>query len=377
MAPRSSPWVVLALLLGGCTAPAAETGGPPLGEAWPEADALFRQDPRWRGADNAYSIPLGADRVLWLFGDTFIAQRGEESRSGSTMVSNTLGIQRGLDPTRARMTFHWREAPLEIPRNDLLPPESGLRPGPFLADEPGTRHWPSHGARVGDALLLFWVRIRPVEGGLGFEHNGSRATIVENPDDDPSTWRLRDATLPDRPHLRFGTMGVVVHGDHLLAYSVDEPHHAFLARWPLGDVGAGNMSRPEWWTARGWSGEGEPAIVIDEGAPEASVHHDATLGAWVSVQSTGFGATPLDVRTSPRPEGPWSAPTTFHRPKESGREHVFVYAGKAHPELDGGGLAVTYVANTDEGVFALAADESLYWPRFVRLTYAGPPSGER
>lgn len=285
------------------------------------------------------------------------------------MVSNTIGIQQGRDPSRATMTFYWREAPLELPRNDLLPPEAGLRPGPFLADEPDTRHWPSHGALAEGALVLFWVRVRPTDGGLGFEHNGSRATIVDNPEDDPATWRFRDATLPDRPDLRFGTMGVLLHEAHLLAFSVDEQHRAYLARWPLADVAAGSMARPEWWTAGGWSDTADPAMVMADAAPEGSVHYDAALQRWISVQSTGFGATPLDARSAPAPEGPWTNATTFHWPVESAREHVFVYAGKAHPELAGGALAVTYASNTDRGLLALADDESLYWPRFVKLTW--------
>ncbi|MEA2698994.1 MAG: hypothetical protein QOI66_3265, partial [Myxococcales bacterium] len=41
--------------------------------AWPDADALFRRDPRWLGGDAAFSVALGGDRILWLFGDSFIA----------------------------------------------------------------------------------------------------------------------------------------------------------------------------------------------------------------------------------------------------------------------------------------------------------------
>jgi hypothetical protein len=55
----------------------------------------------------------------------------------------------------------------------------------------------------------------------------------------------------------------------------------------------------------------------------------------------------------------------FH-PPESDRPGAFVYAGKAHPELAGGDLAVTYAANSFD--FAqLVADPSLYYPRFAKI----------
>ncbi|HZA02118.1 MAG TPA: hypothetical protein VE665_07540 [Hyphomicrobiaceae bacterium] len=44
---------------------------------------LFYRDPRWRGGDDAYSIRLGGDSVLWLFGNSFI---GGENRRESNSI---------------------------------------------------------------------------------------------------------------------------------------------------------------------------------------------------------------------------------------------------------------------------------------------------
>jgi len=75
---------------------------------WPEADALFHQDPRWLGGDDAYSVDLGNGRVLWLFGDSFIATSAKRSRRESQMVRNSIAIQHGYDPATAKMEFFWR-----------------------------------------------------------------------------------------------------------------------------------------------------------------------------------------------------------------------------------------------------------------------------
>lgn len=52
--------------------------------AWPEADKLFRSDPRWLGGDAAYSVDLGHGRVPWLFGDSFIADAPGQTRRQSS-----------------------------------------------------------------------------------------------------------------------------------------------------------------------------------------------------------------------------------------------------------------------------------------------------
>jgi hypothetical protein len=62
---------------------------------WPEADLLFRTNPKWIGSDCAYSIDLGNKRVLWLFGDSVIAASKKNIRRQSVMIRNSVGIQSG------------------------------------------------------------------------------------------------------------------------------------------------------------------------------------------------------------------------------------------------------------------------------------------
>jgi hypothetical protein len=77
-------------------------------EPWPQADALFHSDPKWLGSDDAYSIDLGNGKVLWLFGDTFIATSDKNIRNESIMIRNSIGIQNGYDPSRSSIKFYWR-----------------------------------------------------------------------------------------------------------------------------------------------------------------------------------------------------------------------------------------------------------------------------
>jgi len=112
--------------------------------AWPEADRLFRTDPLWLGGDGAFSIDLGDNQVLWLFGDSFVVRKPGQQRKESRMLRNTLAIQTGYDPSRASMKYYWRTRRGQ--------PES------FFQEQGGNWLWPMHGVRLGDHLLLLPAR---------------------------------------------------------------------------------------------------------------------------------------------------------------------------------------------------------------------------
>ena len=146
--------------------------------AWREADRLFHRDPQWVGGDGASSVDLGNGRILWLFADSWIDPSGQGTREGARMVSNSVAIQTGTNPVDASIRFYWGSA-------------ANGSPAAFVPDAGEERHWFGNGVRVGDRLLLFLNRVRSVPTGLDFESVGWAAWMVENPDAEPSAWRVR------------------------------------------------------------------------------------------------------------------------------------------------------------------------------------------
>jgi uncharacterized protein DUF4185 len=363
---RSLSWAVGLLL---ATSSCAPESAPPSasGASWPEADRLFHQDPLWLGADGAYSVDLGAGRSLWLFGDTFVATSTASLRTGSSMPRNTIAIQEGRDPASATMRFFWGT-------------NAAGKPASFFADGSDTWVWPGHGLRLpGGPLIVFLSVERATPGqGLGFASAGWRIAIIDNPDDDPSTWAPRYLDPAPAPFDAIVGSAVARDGDYLVALAPrNDTHAGQLARFVPTDLLAGVVA-PEWWagSARGWVAEadlgGPPAIVIDDAGSEASLHEVATSSAWVHVASRGFGKTTIALRRAPAITGPWSPPVDAFTPPESNGPRPFVYAAKAHPELttgDPADLVATYATNSFTFADLLTGEgmESLYWPRFVRL----------
>lgn len=353
---------VLSVISGGCP-----SGGEPdldvearRDEA---ADAMFHQEPRWLGGDGAYSIDLGGDRSLWLFGDSFIATSPALTRRQSKLVRNSVAVMTGRDPEAAVMVFAWRD---------------GSPPSSFFPEDGDRWYWPIHGVRIPDGpLVVFLARLRPTPGdGLGFAGDGYRAVRIADPSGPPGAWVIEPLEVRPVPGQPEATIGNCAFADevHLYAVSVDGDHRARLVRYPLAALAAGELSSAEWLTRRGFVreaalGEDTPRVVMDGAGTECSLF--PSDAGYTYVASEGFGGTTIGFRFGAEP-GDLGGPIDVFTPPESRGERPFVYAGKAHAQLadaSRGEYLVTYADNSFrfEDLFDPARERTLYWPKIVRV----------
>jgi uncharacterized protein DUF4185 len=328
-----------------------------VGVAWPEADKLFHSDPRWLGADGAFSIDLGNGRVLWMFSDTFVARRAGDTRPKAAFVHNTVAIQSGYDPSHASIKFYWRTrrgSPSEI-----FPSE-----GPVWM-------WPGSGVRIGSRLLLFCTRVTSdsPKDSLGFKSVGWKAYWVTNPDDEPTAWKMKPAAKVSDT-VSMASQALRDGGFVYLFGQGGSGDDLYLARLSIESFARGRLGALQWWSGSDWQAEASsrrPAQL--RAGTETSVQRDPGGEGFIEVNSRGFGATDIVMQRAQRLEGPWSAPIEIYRPPESDAPDAFVYAGKSHAELKGADLILTYAANgPDEKV---SRDMSLYFPRFVKVDLRG------
>lgn len=327
-------------------------------EAWPAADKLFRSDPLWMGSDDAYSVPLGGDRTLWLFGDTFIANEPGRSRRQCHFISNSIGIQTGSDPSTAEISFHWATGSSGPASFFELPDDEWL--------------WPLDGTLADDVLILFFMRVRPTSksggsridqwremGSLGFfDVHAFYALRVLNPQDSPDLWQMDPMESVAATNGIIAGAALLTDDEHLLAYGWRD-REGFLCRWDAAKAAQGHLDPCEWWDGGSWSLDPSDAkSVLDRCTTEFTIHpHGEQL---VHVQM-GDG---IQVRRSSQPQGPFTEPRSIYSPPENARG-VFTYAAKAHPQLTGADFVCTYasIAEVDETL----DDTSIYFPRFVRV----------
>jgi len=279
------------------------------------------------------------------------------------MIRNSVAIQSGADPSNATIEFYWRTTAEDVPQA-------------FFARRDDEWFWPGHGVRLGDRLILFLNRLRSTDTGLGFASAGWNAVMIDNPDDEPSVWRTRTLqTSPNPLGIIVGFASILNWGEHLYAFGSQDPvksHPIYVARWPVVNVREGDLRTPEWWggTDVGWIADSSSTPrwpVFENGQAELTIHFDELVHQFIAAQTVGFGGADLAIRSATELTGTWTPPRKIYRPPEYDRPNIMIYAAKAHPQLTGADVVLTYATNTFRFQEHLT-DSLIYYPRFVRLT---------
>jgi hypothetical protein len=334
-------------------------------EPWIEADARFRSDPAWLGGDAAFSVELGSERVLWLFGDSFVvpaAARGAASdRRAARMIRNSIALQQGADLASAAFDLHAGR-------------DRAGEPAAFFEGGPGHWLWPAHGLRVGASLVIFLHRIvaDATAAPLGFRPDGVEARRISNPDDAPSAWRIEAIDVPAIEGAGLIGAALLREGEYVYAFGVRDPgdRALTLVRFSAARFERGDLLGPEVWTGTAFTAGAAAAALLAPVATELSVTRSAE--GYALVYSDGFGDAPLALRFAAALTGPFSEPVKLAVPHGlPRRDGLLVYAGKAHagvraPAARRCTLVATYATNTLDAE-RLLEDLSLYYPRVLCL----------
>lgn len=355
---------------------------PPLSISLPTPDPAwelqFTRTDGWTGADGAATIPLPGNRILWLWGDSWIGPvRDGKHAPGSAMINNAIAVQ-PLPSSNAPLPtaqFFWSTDPAGKPAAWAIPAQPAPLAGAPIAPE---WFWPSGGGIVTppNRLLVLMTRLGRIDQSdsiWNFRPLGSSLVIVDNPAADPALWRqtIHDLTPVDAVPGRQITWGAAVlsAGPHLLIYGIDATavlnKQALLARAPVATPD--HFDTWSFWTGRGWSSHpAEAAPLASPLASEASIHR--LHGEYIMVYSELTLGPRILLRTASAPQGPWSEPTTLYDcPEPATDKRLFVYAPKAHPELSRPGeLLISYCVNSTD-FWDVAAHADKYRPRFIRI----------
>lgn len=329
-----------------------------------EWSAKFSGKHGWIGGDGVYSALLNQDRVLWLFGDSLIGEVTGGGRSGSVMVKNTLAIQSGTGPN----------APIEFITGAT---ENG-KPTAFFTPADGEGWlWPLAAVRVDDRLVVFLAQLEKAgDGPFGFKAIGQWLGVVDNPDESPDEWRVKQHKLPfaefESDHTRSWGSAVLLQQDDLYVYGNAERGKGLGRKQLLiARMSANQTEDFKSWrfrTADGWIEDPADAAPLADGlATEMSVTPLSEGGYALVYTENGIGDR-IVGRFSAAPEGPWSDPILLYKcPEMKNDRGVFSYSAKAHAWAAGEDeLLISYCVNTWE-FSRLFQDETVYRPKFVRV----------
>jgi Domain of unknown function (DUF4185) len=326
----------------------------------------------WLGADDAYSVPLGAHKSLWLFGDTFVGSKTTEQRSqAKVMARNSIGISVCAQDKNCTMRYFWRNP-------------DGPKPRSFF--DTGTDdlwYWPLDGFVHGKTLYVSLLAVRNKPGAtsndaFGFEIAGTKLAIVKDIRVSPEKWLPVVQDLSDE-HLWIG-VSIVRDGGYLIWYTQvsggEGRGYMTALRTPVKEKPTSASA----WQYLKQDGQWVPGLprddaarLIDQPISEMSVRFHRAIHKWVAL-STGpeFPSPRAVARLADSAIGPWSAPQTIFEFPETKvalagyDKDTFCYAVKEHVEFTESKIALTYACNSMVVAKAIA-NMQIYRPRTIVL----------
>ena len=334
---------------------------------------LFNRKNGWTGADGAYSISLSNNKILWLYGDTWIGEVRDNKHVNSILVNNSIGMQEGIDPAKASILFFFG-------KTSEGKPDAFIKP-----DNKAGWFWMYDGLKTKKGLYLFLVQIDRTgdTSSPGFKIIGTWLGHVLNPHMPPEMWKLRQYKIPweklgPSGDIIFGS-SVLLHNGFVYIYGTSENiingiHQKFMI---LARVSADALTEFNSWrfySNGNWVDNFLLASrICDNIANEYSISYLPVFNEYISVYTENSVSENIVIRTAPQPHGPWSNPVIIYKcPEVNWDEGIYCYAAKAHSTLTSAPdeLIITYVANSND-FWKMAADARLYRPRFITVKFTG------
>ena len=316
----------------------------------------------WIAGDGAFSVPVGDDRSLWLFGDSYIDSYDPATRTVPCLFQarNAAMLLNISDPSV---------------KSTLRDPEGDRTLFTFGHDRKYW-FWPLSGFTSRDSVYIFQSRIRSTgEGGMwGFAGVDSNY-VAKIPLNNMSG--ISYLLLPGSDGINFGH-SFINKGRFTYVYGIRSNgfgNDLFVARFRKGDV----YSEWTYFDGKGWSGDiGRISRIYAE---FTSSFHVCRVGRKYVLLTTEFSVgcdqgKDIFVCTGDSPSGPFVDKHPVWQVDDTLKGHYpLFYAVSAHPEYDNHRkeLLVTYSINgygdCVETCIQGRMDPDVYRPKAIRVPY--------
>ena len=311
----------------------------------------------WTGGDGVYSIPMGNNRTIWTFGDTFLdTVYPDRSRPGSPLVRNTFAIQK----KNKFKTLYQGSASEPIAMVETEDPENEW-------------YWPLDGIVYDDILYVFMAYfVRTGTGMWDFHYERTDRVSFSLPDFN----EIDRVTVWDEPNIAFGA-AIMEEDDFIYIYSTEEvpltkrshvarvPADNFLAEWEFFDGEGWTTAFPG---SDGWMKKGSADLFYLDVSNQFSVFYHN--GFYRLVTQEGFLGPDIHTYLSEAPYGPWQYKQKLYTTPETGGD-VFTYNALMHPEIKHpttNAMLMSYCVNS-QNFWDLFSNADIYRPYFVWVNY--------
>ncbi len=329
----------------------------------------FRKTSGWIASDATISLPLPNNKVLWLFGDTYIDgyRASDTSINCFFQVRNSMLLQDKQNPSQL----------LTILDNT----QTGVNRTPIKVGDNTTYFWPGHGYAEGDTAIVFWQQYT----GANYTLLGNYVSKIYTPGfvDASAIKKLEQIPLPADV-----TYGVSVIVDSIAGYRYI---YGFKPDWIINRalVARSSINNDiteawEFYTGTSWSTNASAAGTVLPGSqnyvsPSYSVVKIQNKYYLIS-QDIGFLSCGLgrDIYAwkSDSPQGPFTDKTLLYTIEDKYRGSYYItYNATAHPEFTKNNeLLISYNVNdicpAQCGPNGGRRNADGYRPKFIRVPYS-------
>ena len=355
----------------------------------PAWTALFKRYEGWTGGDGIYAIPLsgfegpgraGQSRTMFVFGDSFVGRVDPKTlrRHDCCFINNSIAFLDGAAPDPDRLRFVWGKDAKDRPR------------APFTPVKEKSYYWLQDGARIGQAIYLFPMRVEhDPTGGKGFQFKTTGVDLIRVPlgADGPDLKGYTRKPTPlhhkdERRNLCFGAAvmpntqqaGAPDCDGYVYIYGRYGVRGAFgiqLAVARVRPASIGDFAAWRYWDGAGWSPQIARTAPLGLGGPELSVTPVASgplKGKFLLVSM--HIERELYIRIGSSPVGPFGPRINVYSTPEAGTgKGIYTYNAKAHPNLSTPGeWLISYNVNSTDWGENLGNGD-IYRPRFLKLRF--------
>lgn len=334
------------------------------------SSAYFPYQQGWLGADSAYSIPLGGNQSLWIFGDTFVGPSTATSRAQATgFIRNSIAISTCTGQDCA-FNYYW-------------PGMGGATPMSMFSAPNSDWFWPMDGFVYNGTLYLALMQMHATgSGAFGFAYTGVQLAIINNYTGPPNRWSATYENLNTGSNAVPGVSVVVAQGPNgnpdqanpqganyayfftLVGSSNPATQYMALLRLPLSQLRtAARPGNTMWeylkadstwgtWPDADTNLPSDNAAVINPGATEMTVRYHSSTNQWIAVYPLGLDSK-AHYSISSSLTSSWGRSEALYSYAEmqptnpNYTSKVFCYAAKEHVELEAvDQIFFTYACNS-------------------------------